>query len=372
MKKKIICVLLSAVFAAVGFGCSGGDVKVSFDEKMPWDVQETCTYDVKKIYVGGKEETVVATGKYVTELTTTGEESSIVNTFELKYTDSDKAESVDETGRIVKNKGLTDTYVGKAKFYRNTLVPVSAEKTFNLAQRPLCDGEAPKKNESSDENVNYTLTLPANPKYADPRGYSYTVDYKENKAVLSTDSGETSANGDGTYTRAYKKVNKNISVESTTRFDNEQLNYVVRALSNVKKKGSATFYLSNIFDSYIRGEYVRYTMSMSCAEKNVSVTPNLSPEKFLLTDSEGALDPTDGKYSVQCVQASVGISSSTPGPAISMLITDPSITVRQRNNNAETKKLILEMTYTEYSPISVNVSYKTIYTLTDYTTEKLN
>ena len=47
MKKKIICVLLSAVFAAVGFGCSGGDAKVSFDEKMPWDVQETCTYDVK-------------------------------------------------------------------------------------------------------------------------------------------------------------------------------------------------------------------------------------------------------------------------------------------------------------------------------------
>ena len=230
MKKKIICVLLSAVFAAVGFGCSGGDAKVSFDEKMPWDVQETCTYDVKKVYVGGNDEIVVATGKYVTEVTTTGEESYIANSFELTYNDSDQAESVDETGRIVKNKGLTDSFVSTAKFSRNTLVPIEAEKTFSLAQRPLCDGEAPKKIESTDENVNYTLKLPANVKYADPRGYSYSVKYNENKATLATDSGETTQNGDGTYTRTYKKINKDISVASNTRFDNEQLNYVVRAL----------------------------------------------------------------------------------------------------------------------------------------------
>lgn len=364
--------------AVSGFGCSAQDAKTPFDESMPWGVYEKCTYSVTKYYVDGNDETPVATGTYVTEIDTAGELSTIKNSFDITYNNHDKTKAMDDSGRYALNAGLTDSYRASVECYRNTLIPNKANKTFNIAQRPLIDDKMPSKewicdSEAADDVEDgaelFKYTFPSTVTsiyYSDPRGYAYDCDYTANKAVLTTEKASMQNN-----TRVYKKVKKNITPANNARFDNEQLNYVVRAISNIKSKGSAVFYLSNFYDSYINGSYVRHTINVSCAEKTKDVILKLDPRKFLLSDNEGELDVSNNSYKVACIDAGIGLTNTnTAGPQISMLITSPSVTVTQRSNSEKSKKLIVEMTYVEYSMQGAKLAYKTVYTLTDYTTSK--
>ena len=371
MKKKRIGVLLAALFAFTGTGCSATDARVSFDAEKPWQQAgyERCEYEIQKIFVGGGEDIVVAQGSYISELSTLGDDTTVTNEFTLTYSDKAEATSMSETGRLIQNRGLTDASTAEVVFKKDSLVPVSAERKHTVAQRPLCAGDdgpvLGEKTENADGT--YSYTLPAALSYADPRGYTYTADYEKNTAKLTTTEGNTAKISDTEYRRTYTPVEKNFTIANNTRFDNEQLAHLVRALEGTRREGSAAFYLSNFYDSYIRGEYIRYAMSLSCAEKHQNVTLDLSPDAVVFSDSEGELEHADGKYTVPCVQASVSISSSTPGPAVSMLITDPNITVAERSNTAvTTKKLLVQMTFTEYSYGSAGVNYRTIYTLKNY------
>lgn len=382
MKKKIICSVFAALFALSAFGCSAGDATVSFDSDKPWKASgyEVCEYEVKKVYVGGSDEIVVAEGTYTTTLapsTASNDYYTVKNDFRITYNDNEHTETMDETGKMAINKGLTDTYSSEVTFRKDSMVPIAAKKSFNIAQRPLFDDEnglpaaMPERTDNPAEGVLFRYEMPSGARYSDPRGYSYEVDYAASKASLTTEKGETnkvSADGNTYYNRDYKAVNFACDVKNNTRFDNEQLNYIVRAMSNTKKKSSGTFYLSNIYDSYVRGGYVRYTMGLSCADKTKPV--DMDASVFYIKDGETPLEATDGKYSVPCVNATVSVSSSTPGPGISMLITDPSIDIAQKGNESFLmKKLIVEMRYTEYSPTSARRAYETVYTLKNYKTQ---
>lgn len=379
MKKRLICGLFTVLFAATAFGCSASDINVSFDEVKPWQnsTYEYCEYTVVKTHVESGE--AVATGKYTTELSTLGDETTVKNTFTITYNNHEKTKTVDETGRYVLNAGLTDGYTSTVKFNSSSLAPGYAEKKFSIAQRPLTDGEMPERTESPSEGVLFGYTLDSGVKYGDPRGYSYTVDYSNNTAQLITEKGTTTQK-DGKYIRSYEQVKHDVSVAANTRFDNEQLPFVVRALTGMRKEGSATFYLSNIYDSYLSGEYKRYTMSLSCEKKGTDFTFNPSAEKFLVTDAEGERPIDDNKkYTVPCVDAQVMVSATKSGPPIRLLITDPSVIISQRDMNqpgqdptVTTGKVILQMVYTEYSLTSAKINYRTEYTLTDYRLNRPN
>ena len=395
MKKKLLCVLLAAAFALTAVGCKGGDATVSFGA-LPWansdygnPQYEKTEYKVERFYCGGKEDELVAEGTYVSELTgslSTAETEAygancfkVKNTFSLTYNQSVHAAYTNETGGRLMNAGLTDSYDSETFFSKESLAPVFARKTQNVAQRPLTDRDgvpfAPAAiTEGLPEGVTARYVLPASVRYADPRGYEYRADYTNGVVQFATTKGTTTENkADGTYVRDYRLDPKEYSIKNNTRFDNEQHAYVVRAMDGCKRKGSGTFYLSSFYDSYVKDKYVRYTMGLSCADKNTDVTLSLDPAEIYIAGTEGELPHDNGSYTVSCVQASVSISSSSPGPAVSLLIADPSYKFAERNTvNADrtdgiaTVKPVVRMTFTEYSYSSAKVNYRTVYTLASF------
>ena len=393
MKKKIICIIAALTFALGAVGCSSSgstgcgtsDSAPTFDAVLPWGTAntETCSYSVVKSYIpSGGDRVTVATGSYETALVTIGSDTTVKNSFNITYNDDEHTKILAETGSYVINAGKTDSYSGGAVFDKDTLVPKSGNKSFTIAQRPLCDDdnglpETPSSRiDAPAEGVLYRYVLNNAVKYGDPRGYEYTADYVTKSTTYSTTKGTTKkvTEGDSTvYHRDYSAVTKdNIKLRNDISYDNEQLNYVVRALANLKAKGSATIYLTNIFDSYLRNSYVRYTMTVSCAEKTKKVALSLDPGKYVIADAEKEFEPDeeDGKITVPCVEVTVSISGNNAGPAIKFLVTDPSVTFAEVGDSAKkTKKLIVQMTYSEYSPQNVNLAYETVYTLSDYTTK---
>ncbi len=369
MKKKIICALFAAVMAAVGCGCSSSDIKVSFDSEKPWGFYEVSTYKIERIYVGGKEPLVVAEGEYVSTLTSDGTNTTVVNEFSMTYGDLPEAVDIDEHGKLRLNKGLTDSYRGEVTFDNETLTPISAGRVQQVAQRPLNDDPLPEKQYDSDDKsifapYHYSLTNAVNDTYADPRSYGYKADYTANTCVYNTTAGTTSKDKK---TRSYKNVTENIKMKDHTRYDNEQLYYLVRALQNVKTEGAATFYLTSAQDSYAQNGYIRHTMSMSCKKSAVRTELCLSPSEFTLSSAEGPFDVDEqtGKYVMPCIDVEVSISASKPGPPLRMKILDPSITVTQKNG-AAARKLITEMSSIEYA-YSAREAYKTVLTLVNFT-----
>ena len=377
MKRKSICILLCVLLTASLFGCSATDVSVSFSTVKPWENAgyEKCTYSVERIYTGDGGSTVVATGKYTLEIRTT-DTTHVENKFTLDYNDNDRADTIDVTGRTVRNKGMHDEYTGEVTFQRDSMVPIEAKKAFTLQQRPLNDGELFAYEESPAEGIAYRYQMNGADFCGDPQGYSYTVNYSTNEASFTTYLGST-VQENGTYYRNYTEKTKSFTVGSGTRYDNEQLPYIVRALSGMQAKGSATFYLTNMTDSYVQNGYVRHTMGLSCADKTTAYTLKL-PEGYFLRNKEVALTPNElGAYSVPCVSATISLSDAKSGPPINMLITDPSIAFVRHDNYeknpdgtdkelAATNRVIVQMTYTEYSLTAARIAYKTVYTLTDY------
>ena len=381
MKRKALCILLSLLLTATLFGCSGGDVSVAFSAVKPWEYAgyEKCTYEVKRVYTADGGETVVADGTYTTELTTSGDLTSVTNKFELQYNENAHANNVDLTGRTVRNKNMKDSYESTAIFRKDSMVPVGiATKTFDIGQRPLTDGTMGARENNPKEGVAYRYEMDGADKYGDPQGDTYTINYDTNESSITTTVGST-VQEDGVYYRNYVEKTKSFTLGSGTRYDNEQLPYLVRALANMQVKGSATFYLTNMADSYVRDAYVRHTMSLSCANKTTAVSLEAFND-YLLYNKEGELNKNDfNEYSVPCVRASVGLSDAKSGPAIELLISDPSIFFVRSDKyfaNPEgsaqelfaTNRVIMSMTYTEYALSAARVAYKTIYTLVDYTT----
>lgn len=391
MKNKIVSLIAALVLAFTLVGCSGSgstgcgttESAPKFDAALPWaqSNNETCTYSISKSYIPSKGDKVeVASGTYVTALSTLGDETTVRNSFDITYNDNEHTKVLAETGSYVINANLSDSYSGGTTFNKDTLVPIKGDKTFTLAQRPLCDDEngfpaaMSSRIDNPEDGVIYRYVLPGSVKYGDPRGYSYTADYNSNATTFSTTKGTTKTikEGDATvYNRDYAAVEKsNLKLKNGVRYDNEQLNYVVRALQNIKAKGSATIYLTNIYDSYLNNSYVRYTMTVSCADKTKKATLSLDASKYVISDAEVEFEPDeDGKITVPCVEVTVAISSSTAGPGIKFLITDPSVTITERDSTKKMKKLVVKMTYSEYSPKDVNLAYETVYTLTDYSTK---
>ncbi len=371
MNKKIVCVLLATLFAFTAAGCSGGDVSVSFDESMPWAdaAYEYTEYKIERQYVGGNQDVTVAEGTYTSELKRGAEQTTLTNRFKLTYLDEEHAAYINERGEKLLNAGLTDTYEGTVTFLNDSLAPVSASKTQNVAQRPLTDNmPADAQTEGLPDGVLSRYLLPTAVKYADPRGYAYQADYTADTVHFTTTSGVTTEDKENNrYCRDYYAVEKDYAIKGNTRYDNEQLAYVVRAMTGCKRKGSGTFYLSNFYDSFVNDKYIRYTMNLDCADKNASTTLELSPEKVYLEDAEGRVEAEGGKYTIPCVQATVSISSATPGPAVSLLVTDPIYTLAQSQTpTIKTSKVVVQMTFTEYAYSSAKVNYRTVYTLTEF------
>ena len=370
MKKKLWCILLALTVAVIGAGCGDTEARVNFDTDKPWSVYEQSTYKIERFYVGDGAHKLVASGTYISTLRAGANTSTVTNDFSLTYNNEAETSTLDEYNKIMINKGLTDKYTSTVEFSNDTPSPIPAQKNTNsnakdnygVAQRPLNDDGIPERKDG-ENGISHYFELASKVKYSDPRGYSYDVDYEHNSALYRTTKASDKDN-----TRSYTAVEKKITLADNTRFDNEQLNYVVRALSAIKREGSATFYLASIHDSYARGEYVRHTMTVNCEKNNTTVKlalPEDSGIRFENPEHQN-IEYVDGAFAVPCVSASISISSETPGPPIKMLITDSRIEAIS-SGGIKTKKLIAQMTFTEYSPVSAKLAYQTVYTLIGYT-----
>lgn len=344
MKRKIFTLILALITAFSFAACSAGDVSVAFDDgNLPWYTgggYEKVVYTVKKysrtqVNKATVDAELVAEGKIIQTLETTisGENRTMTLTSEgrLSYLDTDAANSTDERGLAVVNRGMTDRYTSVVTF-NQALSPLTSTKTMTCDKRP-------------EDSVQ-------------PYSYNWTADYTQN--TMTVQRGDEQAQ---TYAMA-----------GGTKYDDQQINYLVRAMSGVAKSGSGTFYLVNPYDSLVAEGYRRHTMRLSCAADAtpIALSDYFTQNAFIISDKEGALSvDSENKYNINCVEATVSINSENSGPAIKMFFADPDYTFARANTSSvTTRKLLIRTVTTEYHVAQAAEAFRVVTDLDKYSTTR--
>ncbi len=209
--------------SAVALSACSTPITVTFDSVKPWhDVTasyEKLVYDVN-IYDTSEgtlpeKRNRIAGGEMTYELTegtrTEGSSSysELIMNFSVTY---DKAAGERDAGK-------TDTVTSRTEFQSDSLVTSKMEKTVTLEDRG--DGA---------ENLSYTIT----------------ADYFDKHEATRTMSGKTDT----------------LSIPNATYYDNELMIYLARATA-IANNAATSFYMTNLFDCFVNGEFGTYTMTAS-------------------------------------------------------------------------------------------------------------
>lgn len=318
--KKIFISLLALLLAVVPLaGCTPQATSVSLDVIAPWSTDsgyEKSTYSIERTINEGDKKTVIANGTF----TLTIEKAETVNTIERTKLTTEFSLTYLDIADAGLSRGLTDTIKSSVVFHSVGMFPVSSEKTVTIAPR-------------KDEKVNSSYTL--------------SVDYNALKTV-----------------RTFRDKETTVTMKKATEiFDNESVYYVVRALSGLKKSGSATFPLYNAFDSAQSGEYSTYTMSASVGE-------NLESRELGAWAKEYGLAETDKGTKVDCLKTTLTLSATLSGTSTTLYYSDqPFIIEKAATEEAEdktTKKVLVGLSTLEYDTGNVTRTYVNNYVLTGY------
>ncbi len=357
MKKRLFSILIALISVFSFVACSKAELSVSFDdEKLPWEIAggyEKCSYEVKKYaralqgdnYI---DKTEVASGTFTQELSTESGITTLTSLLTITYADTDAANSSVASGNLVINRNKTDQIFTVVTFNEG-LSPLSSIKEVVCEQREGENQPLAFRSAINYEANEKTFTFPHSAQEITVPANRMSITY-------------------GDKTKTYKAQGGN-------RYDNEQLFYVVRAMKNLKAKGSQSFYLSNPFDSYVNSKATVYTMNMTGAEKTVSIKlPTVFNSYSIIKNDKNntPLAPNEqGDREIPCVNASIAISSNTSGPAIRLYYTDPSYSFfATAQSAAKTNKILMRIVQTEYDYLNAKEAFRTEYNLTNYSTTR--
>ena len=311
MKRKC-AVLLTAVMIPTLAACQN-TITESFDTRLPWidDKAESVVASYEKLVysvnifdtskgAGDDVRVNIASGELVLEL---AEQAN------RRFTDLTSSFTVTYNGNAAEaDRGLTDTVTSEVTFQTNSLFTSTMKKTVALAPR---EGKT---------DMSYTVE----------------ADYFEAHKAKKYPVGKPD-----------EAVEMEIPTYGTYH-DNEMMFYLARATS-LAAEGSSPFFMTNIFDSFLYGEFTNYTMTASCAKELVT----LYMDDWVKDLGVEGATTDDGKtvYPVSCYNVSVGISAEKHGPPYNIQYTEkPFVTGSdEAGDKKEHNKIPVSMAYPEYT-----------------------
>lgn len=324
ISKRIIAV--AAVQAAFALAACTTPVTVSFESPHPWQTEGMNAYEKFEYAValyntengsGFDTRVAIAEGKYTLELnenfrTENGiKYSSLKSDFFITY--NSQAPEAD--------RGLTDTVQSFTVFQTDSLATDTMEKTVTLAPR-------------KDEETNLS--------------YRVTAEYFDAHTATRLMTGKPDAK------------EETMSVPVGTFYDNELMFYLARATA-LADSSSPNFYLTNIFDSFVKNEFTTYTMYAECSSET-SLEFGDWIKEFAIRKNE---DGTEEALSViPCYNVSIKINSPKRGQPTVVYYSK----IPFRGANSEHKKVPVFMANDEYT--GSKPTRRTEYTLTSCAFEK--
>lgn len=275
ISKKLLSV--AAVGAAISLTACSTPASVSFKSPRPWQDGTGSSYEKLEYAVtvyntengsGEAERVAIASGKlgYTLEENTRADGavkySSLAMAFDLTY-NQDAPE---------KDRGKTDKITSSLEFQTDSLAASTMEKSVELAPR--------------DDLQNLS--------------YKVTADYFNEHSATRIMTGIDGA------------AEERMSISSGTFYDNEAMYYLARA-TDIDTGASPNFYMTNIFDSFVKGGVTTYTMVASCAGDTVDI--NIGDWVYGYGVEPTTAENGDVSYPVKCIKTSIAISDAKQGPA---------------------------------------------------------
>lgn len=327
--KKIISLIAACAAALPLAACSTETPESAFDNPLPWPTAaksyERLDYatEIFDTRAGTSESKriKIADGTLCFELEQEGTVTendvsfpvtSIKMSFTVTYSDAKEAGD---------DAGLTDAVTSEVRFHAQSLAASYMKKTVELAPR------------KDKKDLSYELTA------------DYFGTQKATYRLLSDAEDKT----------------KTLSLSRDPAHDNEMMFYLARAQSLVIDAAS-TFYMTNIYDSFLTGKPTTYRMSVSARSKKTIDLGDWVKDYGV----EAVTDEKSGAvtYPVKCTDAMIQINSEHSGPEYNVLFADAAFT----KNGVEHKKLPVRMDYSHY--IGTSPYRKTVYTLSSCSFEK--
>lgn len=303
-KSKIFSIGLAVASVAL-CGCKN-PITESFEATRPWHdtgaSYEKLVYDVNIYDVrDGSEEDkrkVIAQGGLVYELTEQTRVDGSINYSRLRsdfsVTYNDDASEAD--------RGLTDRITNSVEFQSDSLITSHMQKSVELADR---DG-------------------------ATNNSYSIEADYFGTHKATLTMTGKDDAQP------------QTMTIPNNTYRDNEMMYYLARATA-INKGATTNFNMTNIFDSFIKGEFTVYGMTASAGSETATVDIGDWVKDYgveAVTDEE-----QNTSYPVPCYYVTIMINEAKHGPPHYVYYSEKPFT----DGGKEHKKIPVKIFYYEYN-----------------------
>lgn len=252
--------------------------------------------------------------------------------------------------------------------------------TLDMALSVTYNDAAPEKDRGKTDAITSTSTILTNS--LETLTVEKHVSLAEREGVKNNSYDISADYGRGTATRTMHGNTKKLKLDEGKYWDNESMYYLART-TNIKKGASTTFYMTNLFDSFERGEVEQLTMAAS-AESKLTQLPFdewISPyvitkeqedaekeeekneqdkNKSLSVAAENDGGEADGEqpYTVPCYRVGIVMAVDERGPDQVVYYCERPI----ENGGLRHKKVPLKMTYALYTGGKVSIQYE--YTLT--------
>lgn len=312
--KKTLCSIAAIAATATLVGCNDG-ITVNFDTERPWHdtgasttvfAYEKLGYSVA-VYdtsdgADAESRVKIADGELVYKLEERPRtEETVAHTYldmSFYVTYNDDAPTAD--------RGLTDRIESKTEFRTDSMATSRMTKTVSLADR------------ADTENLSYTVE-------ADYFG-THTAKRK--------------------WTAKEGAEDESMSIPQTTYNDNEMAIYLARATS-IGVGTTNYFYMTNIFDSFVRGEFTDYTMAAVGAKSTTTLDIGdwvkdcgIEPAK---ADDETVIEPRT--YPISCYDVNIQMTDTKHGPPYRVFYSQTPFKIGEK----EHKKIPVKIQYSQYT-----------------------
>ncbi len=302
--KRIFAVAAAA--GALSLSACTTPITVSFDSPKPWQdgapsyeklVYDVSVYNTEK----GSDEAnrvKIASGSLTFDLA-----DAVRTQGTAKYSTLDTAFTITYNANASEaDKGCTDTVTSKIEFQSDSLATSTMKKTVSLAPR-----------EGEEKNLSYTVTA------------DYFDTHKATRLMTGTPDAQE----------------ETMSIPSGAFYDNETMFYTARA-TGLGAGATKNFYLTNVFDSFVKGSLTTYTMAAQTAE---------ATEKIDIGDfvKDYGVEPTvaeDGTttYPVSCFKTDILMTDTKHGQPYTVYYTENPFV----SNGKTHKKIPLKIKFDEY------------------------
>lgn len=325
---KKLSIIITAMIICFSLAACSGTVELDFDHKKPWRIfeadsshcAETLTYKIER-YSGDVSQNKLLTADTSSYTVTLSESTIDVGDEKINTATINSVMRVVYRNDIdTADRGLTDVITSSVTFRLTDFSTLYSSKRADIAQR---EGE---------EDLSYDLV----------------TDYVNRISTITYGDGST-------------KTMKTKS--SSVIYDNETLYYLIRSLSTIESKGSASFSVVNMYENFLNGKYKSYSLNQTTS-KTIDVEVDKNIYDLVKNDEDRYMKENDdgtSSYYLTCYDTQISLNKTNRGPSFHSYMARGAFSYR----NGTTYKVPVALVNYTYN-IRGNVTSTQVCTLVDY------